>query len=112
LDHECGQAKRLVAGSDQAGQVIMAATETISASAFQAQCLAILDRLAGGELERVVITRNGQAVAMLTPPEPQADAVRNIYGFMRGAVTIAEGFDLTEPVLDEPLDAAEGILHR
>jgi hypothetical protein len=31
---------------------------------------------------------------------------------MRGSVVIPEGFDLTEPVLDEPLDAELGILHR
>jgi prevent-host-death family protein len=90
----------------------MAITETISASEFKAKCLGILDRLASHELERVIITKRGQTVAVLTPPEPQADAVRDIYGFMRGSVTIPEGFDLTEPVLDEPLDAAEGILHR
>jgi hypothetical protein len=38
--------------------------------------------------------------------------VSDIYGFMRGSVIIPEGFDLTEPVLDEPPDAELGILHR
>ena len=90
----------------------MATTETISASEFKAKCLGILDRLASHDLDRVTITKRGQTVAVLTPPEPPADAVRDIYGSMRGSVTIPEGFDLTEPVLDEPLDAAEGILHR
>ena len=90
----------------------MAATETISASEFKAKCLAILDRLASHDLERVIITKRGHTVAVLIPPEPQADAVHNLYGGMRGSVTIPEGFDLTEPVLNEPLDATEGILHR
>jgi hypothetical protein len=31
---------------------------------------------------------------------------------MRGSVVIPEGFNLTEPVPDEPFDAEEGILHR
>ncbi|PPQ36761.1 type II toxin-antitoxin system Phd/YefM family antitoxin [Rhodopila globiformis] len=90
----------------------MAASETIGISAFKARCAVIFDRLARRELEQVIITRRGRPVAVLTPPKPAAEAVRDIYGFMRGSVTIPEGFDLTEPVLDEPLDAAEGILHR
>ncbi|HEY4174963.1 MAG TPA: type II toxin-antitoxin system Phd/YefM family antitoxin [Rhodopila sp.] len=90
----------------------MPTTQTISASEFKAKCLKILDRLANHELDRVVITKRGQAVAVLTPPDQQADAVRNIHGFMRGWVIIADDVDLTEPVLDEPLDAELGILHR
>lgn len=90
----------------------MSATQTISASEFKAKCLNILDRLASRELDRVIITKRGEPVAVLTPPEQQADAVRDIYGFMRGSVIIADDVDLTEPVLDEPLDAELGILHR
>ena len=87
-------------------------SETISASEFKAKCLKILDRLGNRELDRVTVTKRGKTVAVLTPPEPQGEAVRDIYGFMRGTVVIPEGFDLTEPVLDEPLDAELGILHR
>jgi prevent-host-death family protein len=90
----------------------MATTETITATEFKAKCLNILDRLASHELKRVTITKRGQPVAVLTPPERQADAVRDIYGFMRGSVIIADDVDLTEPVLDEPFDAELGILHR
>jgi prevent-host-death family protein len=90
----------------------MPTTQTISASEFKAKCLDILDRLAGHELDRVVITKRGKPVAVLTPPEQQADAVRSLYGFMRGSVVIADDVDLTAPILDEPLDAEEGILHR
>jgi prevent-host-death family protein len=87
-------------------------TQTISASEFKAKCLDILDRLAGREIDRVVITKRGRPVAVLTPPEQQAEAVRDIYGFMRGSVVIADDVDLTEPVLDEPFDAEQGLLHR
>ena len=90
----------------------MAATQTISASEFKAKCLNILDRLANHELDRVIITKRGRTVAVLAPPEREADAVDNIYGFMRGSVVIADDVDLTKPVFDEPFDAAEGILHR
>lgn len=33
-------------------------------------------------------------------------------GAHKGSVTVAEGIDLTEPVLDEPLEAETGPLHR
>jgi prevent-host-death family protein len=87
----------------------MATTQTISASEFKAKCLNILDRLANHELDRVIITKRGRTVAVLTSPET---VVQDLYGSMRGSVIIPEGFDLTEPVFDEPFDAAEGILHR
>lgn len=90
----------------------MGATQTINATEFKAKCLGILDRLDSGELDRVIIIRRGQIVAVLIPPDHQASDVRNIYGFMRGSVTIADGVDLTEPVLDEPFDAELGIIHR
>ncbi|MDR3533338.1 MAG: type II toxin-antitoxin system prevent-host-death family antitoxin [Rhodopila sp.] len=89
----------------------MAATQTISASEFKAKCLDILDRLASHELDRVIVTKRGQAVAVLTPPDQLADAIRNIHGFMRGSVIIAEDVDLTAPVLDEPFTAETGDLH-
>jgi antitoxin (DNA-binding transcriptional repressor) of toxin-antitoxin stability system len=89
----------------------MATTETISASEFKAKCLNILDRLAGHELDRVVITNRGTPVAFLLPPEHPADAVRDIYGFMRGSVIIADDVDLTAPVLDQPFTADNGDLH-
>jgi prevent-host-death family protein len=88
----------------------MATTQTISASEFKAKCLSILDRLASHELDRVVITKRGQPVGVLLPPETVS--VTDLYGSMRGSVIVSEGFDLTEPVLDEPFDAELGILHR
>jgi prevent-host-death family protein len=90
----------------------MAATQTISATEFKAKCLGILDQLARHELERVIITKRGETVAVLLPPQPEPQTAADIWGFMRGSVIIPEGFDLTEPVLDEPLDAELGILHR
>jgi antitoxin (DNA-binding transcriptional repressor) of toxin-antitoxin stability system len=89
----------------------MTATETISASEFKAKCLNILDRLAKHELDRVIITKRGQAVAVLSPPDQLADSVRYIHGFMRGSVIIAKDVDLTAPVLDEPFTAEDGDLH-
>lgn len=90
----------------------MAGTQTISASEFKAKCLNILDKLANHELDRVVITKRGQTVGILLPPQPEPKTVADLHGCMRGSVIIPEGFDLTEPVLDEPFDAEQGIFHR
>lgn len=87
-------------------------TQTISASEFKAKCLDILDRLGSNEIARLVITKRGKPVAVLTPPDSESDAIRNMHGFMRGSVIFHDDVDLTAPVLDERLDAEDGILHR
>ena len=70
--------------------------ETISASDFKAQCLAILDRVqATGE--RVVILKRGRPVAELSPPSrthaeyPQME--------LKGTVTVVG--DIVGPALPE-----------
>jgi prevent-host-death family protein len=90
----------------------MGATQTIDASEFKAKCPGTLDRLGSGELDRVIITKHGREVAVLLPYQNEAEIVADLYGCMRGSVIIAEGYDLTAPVLDEPLDAEDGIIHR
>ncbi len=89
----------------------MDVTETINASEFKAKCLNILDRLANQEVDRVIITKRGKTVGVLLPAKPVVE-VTDLYGCMRGSVVIPDGFDLTAPALDEPLDAEAGILHR
>lgn len=83
---------------------------TVSASVFKARCLELFKALEARKLARVTVTRRGKPVAELVPPrEPPRPS---IWGCMKGTVHIAPGVDLTEPVLDEPLDAELGILHR
>jgi prevent-host-death family protein len=86
-------------------------TQTISATEFKAKCLDILDRLGSNEIEKLVITKRGKPVAVLTPPEAKEDSIRKMHGFMRGSVIIPEGFDLTAPVLDEGFLAEKGASH-
>jgi antitoxin (DNA-binding transcriptional repressor) of toxin-antitoxin stability system len=81
----------------------------ISASAFKARCLAIFKDLEARRVSRVLVTRRGRPVAELTPPRTD---LPTLWGAHRGSVEIAPGVDLTAPVLDEDLDAAEGVLHR
>jgi len=84
-------------------------TLTLSASAFKARCLELFKALEARKLARVVVTRRGRPVAELVPPRAEPPS---LWGRHRGSVTVASGVDLTEPVLDEPLDAELGILHR
>jgi prevent-host-death family protein len=90
----------------------MGETRSISASEFKATCLDILRQLDEQKLGRVVITRRGRPVAVLTPPESHADIIDRLHGFMRGSVTVPDDFDLTAPVLQDRLDAEDGLLHR
>ena len=83
---------------------------TISASAFKARCLEIFKALEARQLTRVTVTRRGRPVAELKPAAPRA--APRLWGAHPGSVVAAPGVDLTEPVLDEPLDAELGILHR
>lgn len=86
-------------------------TLTLSASAFKARCLEVFKALEARKLARVVVTRRGRPVAELVPPRG-VGAPPRLWGAHRGSVTVMPGVDLTEPVLDEPLDAELGILHR
>jgi prevent-host-death family protein len=87
-------------------------THSISASDFKATCLEIIKQLGDGTLERVVITRRGKPVAVLTPPVSHADAVRNLHGFMRGSVTLPDDRERMPAAVDDRFDAEDGILHR
>jgi prevent-host-death family protein len=84
---------------------------TISASEFKAKCLDLLDQLNERKLTRLVITKRGRPVAVLTPAEAEAD-VRDLFGCMRGRAIVPVDLDLTAPVLDEPLSALGGHIHE
>ncbi len=85
----------------------------ITASEFKAKCLDIFDRLSTRRIDQVVVTKRGKPVAVLTPPpNGPADHAGELFGFMKGTVTIPADIDLTAPTLDEPLLAEDGLLHR
>ena len=90
----------------------MTGSETFSASQFKAKCLSILDRINRRELQQVVITKRGVAVAVLTAPEPEAASVERLHGFLHGSVIVPTEIDLTAPVLEESFAAEQGELHR
>src|ERR1700730_3172732 len=93
-------------------EATMGGCRIVSASEFKAKCLDILDRIHNRELERVVITKRGVAVALLLPPEAQAAQVERLHGFLRGSVVIPPTVDLTAPIGDEPFAADQDEIHR
>ena len=87
-------------------------TLQIAASEFKAKCLDLMDQLAARKLSRIVVTKHGRPVAVLSPPPTPEEAAEALFGCLKGQIIAPDDFDFTAPVLDEPLDAAEGILHR
>ena len=87
-------------------------TLQIAASEFKAKCLDLMDKLAARKLSRIVVTKHGRPVAVLSPPPTPEEAADALFGCLKGQIVAPTDFDFTKPVLDEPLDAAEGILHR
>jgi prevent-host-death family protein len=85
---------------------------TISATEFKAKCLDLLDQVSRGDVDELEVTKHGRVVARLVPPVAVAAEGAGWHGFMRGAVTIPDGFDLTEPASSEDWDAELGILTR
>ena len=82
-------------------------TLTLTATQFKATCLALFDRLAQHGLEKIIVTKRGKVVATLSPPPLEPTVFDEAYGCLAGTVTIPDGLDLTEPVLDEPFSTME-----
>ena len=72
----------------------MVMKKTISAGAFKAQCLRLMDEVNTRRTE-LVITKRGKPVARLVPVE---SAPKSIFGCMAGTFTILG--DLIEPAVD------------
>ena len=82
---------------------------TIGVTEFKAKCLALFSALEGRKISRVIVLKRGKPVAELLPP---ATELPSLWGAHPGSVRVAPGVDLTEPALDELLDAERGILSR
>jgi len=78
----------------------------ISASQFKAKCLGVFKDLEAHRYRKVVITRRGRPIAELTEPKRE---VPDLWGALKGRVTIPPGVDLTEPVLEEIPEAAQDV---
>lgn len=79
-----------------------------SVTEFKAKCLELFERLANRQLQRIVVTRRGKPVAVVSPPTSAEAEAKAVHGSMAGMVVIPPGFDLVAPILDEALDAERG----
>ena len=89
---------------------------TITASELQATVPDVLEQLEDHKLDRVVITSGGRPVAVLTPlaeaRKGECGDLNGLFGCLADRTVIPEGFDLTEPVIEELPSTAYGRLHE
>jgi antitoxin (DNA-binding transcriptional repressor) of toxin-antitoxin stability system len=69
----------------------------IGVTAFKSQCLGLIDDVAKGKTGRIVLLKHNRPIAAVVPLPEAEDASFEIWGAMRGTVTVAPGVDLTEP---------------
>jgi prevent-host-death family protein len=73
----------------------------IAVTEFKARCLAVIDDVAQGKTGPVVLLKRNRPVAAIVPI---GDEAADLWGAMRGSVTLAPGTDLTAGT-DEVWDA-------
>ena len=72
-------------------------TTSIGVTAFKSQCLGLIDDVARGKTDRIVLLKHNRPVAAIVPIREDAEDVFDLWGAMRGTVTFLPGVDLTEP---------------
>lgn len=68
----------------------------IGVTAFKSQCLGLIDDVAQGKTGRIVLLKHNRPIAAIVPL-PEGDDSFDLWGAMRGTVSVAPGVDLTEP---------------
>lgn len=73
---------------------------SIGVTAFKSQCLGLIDDVAKGKTKRIVLMKRNRAIAAIVPIEDQEEDLNtldDLWGAMRGTVSVSPGVDLTEP---------------
>ena len=73
------------------------AEETIGVTAFKSQCLGLIEDVAQGKTGRVVLLKHTRPIAAIVPLSENDEDRVDLWGAMRGTVTVAPGVDLTDP---------------
>lgn len=76
--------------------IVLAGKSTIGVTAFKAQCLGLIDDVAQGKTDRIILLKHNRPIAALVPVHDDAGEPFDLWGAMRGTVTVAPGVDLTE----------------
>jgi antitoxin (DNA-binding transcriptional repressor) of toxin-antitoxin stability system len=71
--------------------------EKIGVTAFKSQCLGLIDAVAQGKTERVVLLKHNRPIAAIVPIAADGDSCVDLWGAMRGTVSVPSGVDLTDP---------------
>jgi antitoxin (DNA-binding transcriptional repressor) of toxin-antitoxin stability system len=69
---------------------------TIGVTAFKSKCLGLIDDVAEGKTDRIVLLKHNKPVAAIVPIARDSDDPFDLWGAMRGTLTVALGVDLTE----------------
>ena len=70
---------------------------TIGVTAFKSQCLGLIDDVAQGKTDRIILLKHNRPIAAIVPIHEEADGSVELWGAMRGTVTFPPDIDLTEP---------------
>jgi antitoxin (DNA-binding transcriptional repressor) of toxin-antitoxin stability system len=68
----------------------------IGVTAFKAQCLGLIDEVAQGKTDRIILLKHNKPVAAIVPIGRDGDDPFELWGAMRGTVTFLPDVDLTE----------------
>ena len=69
---------------------------TIGVPAFKSKCLGLIDDVAEGKTDRIVLLKHNKPVAAIVPIARDSDDPFELWGAMRGTVTFLPDVDLTE----------------
>ena len=69
---------------------------TIGVTAFKSHGLGLIDDVAQGKTDRIILLKHNRPIAAIVPIDEEADENVDLWGAMRGTVTTAPGVDLTE----------------
>ncbi|HWE84859.1 MAG TPA: hypothetical protein VG267_07935 [Terracidiphilus sp.] len=69
----------------------------IGVTAFKAECLGLIDDVVQGKRNRIILLKHNRPVAAVVPLSDAEDDNFDLWGAMRGTVTVAAGVDLTAP---------------
>ena len=68
----------------------------IGVTAFKTLCLGLIDDVAQGKTDRIVLLKHNRPVAAIVPIHEDPQDTFDLWGAMRGTVTVPSGVDLTE----------------
>lgn len=69
---------------------------SIGVTAFKSKCLGLIDKVANGKMDSIVLLKHDRPVAKIVPVNDAASESFDLWGAMRGTVMISPGVDLTD----------------